>query len=45
MSISIAFFASRVAFNDMLEDQQPPLGGFKHSGVGRDFGKYGIESS
>jgi aldehyde dehydrogenase (NAD+) len=34
----------RVAVNGMLDDQQAPFGGFKHSGVGREFGTYGIEA-
>jgi len=34
--------AGRVAINGMLDDQQAPFGGFKHSGVGREFGIYGI---
>jgi len=34
----------RVAINGMLDDQQAPFGGFKHSGVGREFGTYGIEA-
>jgi len=28
----------------MLDDQQAPLDGFKHSGVGREYGRYGIEA-
>jgi aldehyde dehydrogenase (NAD+) len=28
----------------MLDDQQAPLGGFKHSGLGRKFGMFGIEA-
>jgi acyl-CoA reductase-like NAD-dependent aldehyde dehydrogenase len=36
--------AGRVAVNGMLEDQQAPFGGFKNSGVGREFGTYGIEA-
>jgi aldehyde dehydrogenase (NAD+) len=63
-AIGIAFFASRVAINGMLDDQQAPFawiqalrcrsrivgdpdapwGGFKYSGVGREFGSYGIEA-
>jgi len=34
----------RVAVNGMLDDQQAPFGGFKHSGVGREFGTFGIET-
>jgi aldehyde dehydrogenase (NAD+) len=34
----------RVAVNGMLDDQQAPFGGFKHSGVGREFGTFGIEA-
>jgi aldehyde dehydrogenase (NAD+) len=34
--------AGRVAINGMLDDQQAPFGGFKNSGVGREFGTYGI---
>jgi aldehyde dehydrogenase (NAD+) len=41
----LAFFASRVAIKVMLDDLQAPFGGFKHSGVGREFGRYGIEGS
>jgi len=36
--------AGRVAINGLLDDQQAPFGGFKHSGVGREFGIYGIEA-
>jgi aldehyde dehydrogenase (NAD+) len=36
--------AGRVAINGMLDDQQAPFGGFKHSGLGREFGTYGIEA-
>jgi aldehyde dehydrogenase (NAD+) len=36
--------AGRVAINGLLHDQQAPFGGFKHSGVGREFGIYGIEA-
>jgi aldehyde dehydrogenase (NAD+) len=34
----------RVAVNGMLDDQQAPFGGFKHSGIGREFGAFGIEA-
>jgi len=36
--------AGRIAINGLLDDQQAPFGGFKHSGVGREFGIYGIEA-
>ena len=36
--------AGRVAINGMLDDQQAPFGGFKYSGVGREFGTFGIEA-
>ena len=36
--------AGRVAINGLLDDQQAPFGGFKHSGVGREFGTFGIEA-
>jgi aldehyde dehydrogenase (NAD+) len=36
--------AGRVVINGMLDDQQAPFGGFKYSGVGREFGTYGIEA-
>jgi aldehyde dehydrogenase (NAD+) len=36
--------AGRVAINGMLDDQQAPFGGFKHSGLGREFGTHGIEA-
>src|SRR5580658_2532999 len=35
--------AGRVVINSMRDDPQAPWGGFKHSGVGREYGKYGIE--
>ncbi len=36
--------AGRVVINGMTDDPQAPWGGFKHSGVGREFGRYGIEA-
>ena len=36
--------AGRVVINNMTDDPQAPWGGFKYSGVGRDYGKYGIEA-
>ena len=34
--------SGRVNINNMLDDPQAPWGGFKHSGVGREYGAYGI---
>jgi len=36
--------AGRVVINGMADDPQAPWGGFKFSGVGREFGRYGIEA-
>ena len=36
--------AGRVVINKMTDDPQAPWGGFKYSGVGREYGKYGIEA-
>ena len=30
--------------NGMTDDPQAPWGGFKYSGVGREYGSYGIEA-
>jgi aldehyde dehydrogenase (NAD+) len=43
-SVASRILAGRIAINGMLDDQQAPFGGFKHSGVGREFGTYGIEA-
>jgi aldehyde dehydrogenase (NAD+) len=42
--VASQILAGRVNINGMLDDQQAPFGGFKHSGVGREFGTYGIEA-
>jgi aldehyde dehydrogenase (NAD+) len=34
--------AGRVVINNMTDDPQAPWGGFKFSGVGREYGRYGI---
>jgi aldehyde dehydrogenase (NAD+) len=34
----------RVVINAMTDDPQAPWGGFKYSGVGREYGRYGIEA-
>ena len=36
--------AGRVVINRMTDDPQAPWGGFKYSGVGREYGRYGIEA-
>jgi aldehyde dehydrogenase (NAD+) len=34
----------RVVINGMTDDPQAPWGGFKYSGYGREYGRYGIEA-
>jgi aldehyde dehydrogenase (NAD+) len=36
--------SGRVVINGMTDDAQAPWGGFKYSGVGREYGPYGIEA-
>jgi aldehyde dehydrogenase (NAD+) len=36
--------AGRVVINGMTDDPQAPWGGFKYSGVGREYGRYGMEA-
>jgi aldehyde dehydrogenase (NAD+) len=36
--------AGRVVINNMTDDPQAPWGGFKYSGVGREYGQYGMEA-
>ena len=36
--------AGRIVINGMTDDPQAPWGGFKYSGVGREYGQYGIEA-
>jgi aldehyde dehydrogenase (NAD+) len=42
--VASQIFAGLVAINGMLDDPQAPWGGFKLSGVGREFGAFGIEA-
>jgi aldehyde dehydrogenase (NAD+) len=42
--VASELLAGRVAINGIVDDQQAPFGGFKHSGVGREFGTFGIEA-
>ena len=37
-------FAGRVAINEFLDDPSVPFGGFKSSGIGREFGLAGLDS-
>jgi len=34
----------RVVIDGMTDDPQAPWGGFKYSGIGREYGRYGIEA-
>jgi len=36
--------SGRVVVNNMTDDPQAPWGGFKYSGVGREYGRYGIDA-
>jgi aldehyde dehydrogenase (NAD+) len=36
--------SGRVVINGMTDDPQAPWGGFKYSGLGREYGRYGIEA-
>src|SRR5712671_2132259 len=36
--------SGRVVINNMTDDPQAPWGGFKYSGVGREYGRYGIQA-
>jgi aldehyde dehydrogenase (NAD+) len=36
--------SGRVVINGMTDDPQAPWGGFKYSGFGREYGRYGIEA-
>jgi aldehyde dehydrogenase (NAD+) len=42
--VSSQIRAGRVVINGMTDDPQAPWGGFKYSGVGREYGRYGIEA-
>jgi aldehyde dehydrogenase (NAD+) len=44
MSTLLLLSLGRVVINGMTEDPQAPWGGFKYSGVGREYGRYGIEA-
>jgi aldehyde dehydrogenase (NAD+) len=36
--------AGRVLINGLSHDPMAPFGGFKQSGIGREFGVYGLEA-
>jgi aldehyde dehydrogenase (NAD+) len=36
--------SGRVVINGMTDDPQAPWGGFKYSGVGREYARYGTEA-
>jgi aldehyde dehydrogenase (NAD+) len=42
--VASQILAGRVAINGLLDNQQAPFGGFKKSGLGREFGTFGIEA-
>ncbi len=42
--VALQIRAGRVVINGMTDDAQAPWGGFKYSGVGREYGRYGIEA-
>jgi aldehyde dehydrogenase (NAD+) len=43
-AIAERLLAGRVAINGFVDEPRAPFGGFKQSGVGREFGKYGLEA-
>jgi acyl-CoA reductase-like NAD-dependent aldehyde dehydrogenase len=42
--VACRMLAGRVAINGMPDDSDAPWGGFKYSGIGHEFGRYGIEA-
>jgi aldehyde dehydrogenase (NAD+) len=43
-AIAARLRAGRVAINGFVDEPRAPFGGFKQSGVGREFGRYGLEA-
>nr|WP_243869195.1 aldehyde dehydrogenase family protein [Streptomyces liangshanensis] len=41
--VALRITAGRVAVNVMPADSEAPFGGLKQSGIGREFGHYGID--
>lgn len=44
-NIARQLLAGRVVLKGMRDDPQAPWGGFKHSGIGREYGAFGIGAS
>jgi aldehyde dehydrogenase (NAD+) len=42
--VASRILAGRVAINGMLDGRDAPWDGFKYSGVGREFARYGMEA-
>jgi aldehyde dehydrogenase (NAD+) len=42
--LSARLRVGRVAINGFVDEPRAPFGGFKQSGVGREFGRYGLEA-
>ncbi|AGT11357.1 aldehyde dehydrogenase (plasmid) [Paracoccus aminophilus JCM 7686] len=42
--IAKELISGRVVLNEAAPDAQAPFGGFKHSGIGREFGAFGLEA-
>jgi len=42
--VASQIWSGRVVINNMTDDPQAPWGGFKYSGVGREYGRYGIDA-
>jgi aldehyde dehydrogenase (NAD+) len=42
--IADQILAGRVAINGFVDEPRAPFGGFKQSGIGREFGQYGLEA-
>lgn len=41
--VALSIRAGQIRINDSETDRSAPFGGFKHSGIGREWGDYGIE--